>query len=268
MFERYTEPARRVLFFARYEASQLGSVSIEVEHVLLGLLREGKGITSRIFAGAHVSVEEVRREIEKGTIFHERISTSVEIPFTPACKRVLHCAAQEADGLNHSYIGTEHLLLGILREEHSEAAKILKAHGLSLPSVRAQVVELLKSGPLPEPPGDLRPTFEPAGGRFEVSVTHSMLPGVDTYAAHSDKGWVARGYSPKGLIAHAFDVDEGALGGTLADEGRFDCAVLVPRPAAPAVLRAIACDAIQRYFGVSVERRDRKVFITRSDSNP
>ena len=82
MFERYTERARRVLFFARYEASQLGSVSIETEHLLLGLIREGKGLTSRIFQRSHLSLESIRKEIEGRTVFREKVSTSVEIPFS------------------------------------------------------------------------------------------------------------------------------------------------------------------------------------------
>ncbi len=82
MFERYTERARRVLFFARYEASQLGSISIETEHLLLGLIREGKGLTSRIFARSHLSLENIRKESEGRTVFREKVSTSVEIPFS------------------------------------------------------------------------------------------------------------------------------------------------------------------------------------------
>src|SRR5574339_283205 len=117
MFERYTERARRVLFFARYEASQLGSISIETEHLLLGLIREGKGLTSRIFARSHLSLESIRKEIEGRTVFREKVSTSVEIPFSAETKRVLQFAAEEADRLLHNYIGTEHLLLGIVRED-------------------------------------------------------------------------------------------------------------------------------------------------------
>jgi len=116
MFERYTERARRVLFFARYEASQLGSVSIETEHLLLGLIREGKGLTSRIFARSHLSLENIRKEIEGRTVFREKVSTSVEIPFSAETKHVLQFAAEEADRLLHNYIVTEHLLLGILLE--------------------------------------------------------------------------------------------------------------------------------------------------------
>ena len=143
MFERYTERARRVLFFARYEASQLGSISIETEHLLLGLIREGKGLTSRIFARSHLSLENIRKEIEGRTVFREKISTSVEIPFSTETKRVLQYAAEEADRLLHNYIGTEHLLLGILREERSVAASILTERGMRLNTAREDIVQLL-----------------------------------------------------------------------------------------------------------------------------
>src|SRR5881628_2738535 len=143
MFERYTERARRVLFFARYEASQLGSISIETEHLLLGLIREGKGLTSRIFARSHLSLENIRKEIEGRTVFREKVSTSVEIPFSAETKRVLQYAAEEADRLLHNYIGTEHLLLGILREERSVAASILMEKGMRLHTVREDIVQLL-----------------------------------------------------------------------------------------------------------------------------
>jgi len=143
MFERYTERARRVLFFARYEASQLGSISIETEHLLLGLIREGKGLTSRIFQRSHLSLESIRKEVEGRTVFREKVSTSVEIPFSAETKRVLQYAAEEADRLLHNYIGTEHLLLGILREERSVAASILLEKGMRLNSVRDDIVQLL-----------------------------------------------------------------------------------------------------------------------------
>jgi ATP-dependent Clp protease ATP-binding subunit ClpC len=143
MFERYTERARRVLFFARYEASQLGSISIETEHLLLGLIREGKGLTSRIFARSHLSLDSIRKEIEGRTVFKEKVSTSVEIPFSAETKRVLQFAAEEADRLLHNYIGTEHLLLGILREERSVAATILMEKGMRLNTVREDIVALL-----------------------------------------------------------------------------------------------------------------------------
>ena len=149
MFERYTERARRVLFFARYEASQLGSISIETEHLLLGLIREGKGLTSRIFARSHLSIENIRKEIEGRTVFREKVSTSVEIPFSAETKRVLQFAAEEADRLLHNYIGTEHLLLGVLREERSVASTVLSEKGMRLKSVREDIVQLLNEKTAP-----------------------------------------------------------------------------------------------------------------------
>jgi ATP-dependent Clp protease ATP-binding subunit ClpC len=141
MFERYTERARRVLFFARYEASQLGIPSIETEHVLLGLIREG-GLTSQIFDRSHLPVETIRNEIAGRTVFREKLSTSIEIPFSAETKRVLQFAAEEADRLQDDHIGSENLLLGLLREETSVAASILATHGLQLDTVRTEIVSL------------------------------------------------------------------------------------------------------------------------------
>ena|SRR5436309_1373794 len=148
MFERYTERARRVLFFARYEASELGNTSIETQHLLLGLIRDGKGLTTRILLRANVSLPELRQEIVARTTFQEKTPTSVEIPFSAETKRVLLLAATEADRLLHSYIGTEHLLLGILNEPRSLAGSILEEKGLRLDAVRDAVVELSNQRPV------------------------------------------------------------------------------------------------------------------------
>ena len=144
MFERYTERARRVLFFARYEASQLGHPSIETEHLLLGLLRENKGITSRIFERRHIALEDLRKDIEGRRPYQEKFSTSVEIPFSADTKRVLQFAAEEADRLLHNHIGSEHLVLGLLREEGSVGAAVLMSKGLQLDAVRADIVQLFR----------------------------------------------------------------------------------------------------------------------------
>jgi len=114
VFERYTEKARRVIFFARYEASQYGSPYIETEHLLLGLLREDKALANR-FLRTHGSIESIRKEIEARITVRERISTSVEVPLSQECKRILNFAAEEAERLGHKHVGTEHLLLGVLR---------------------------------------------------------------------------------------------------------------------------------------------------------
>jgi ATP-dependent Clp protease ATP-binding subunit ClpC len=138
MFERYTEKARRVIFFARYEASQFGSPYIETEHLLLGLLREDKALTNR-FLRSHASVESIRKQIEQRTVIREKVSTSVDLPLSNECKRVLAYAAEEAERLSHKHIGTEHLLLGLLREEKCFAAEILTERGLRLPAIREEL---------------------------------------------------------------------------------------------------------------------------------
>ncbi|MFL6282709.1 MAG: ATP-dependent Clp protease ATP-binding subunit [Pyrinomonadaceae bacterium] len=139
MFERYTEKARRVIFFARYEASQFGAPAIEPEHLLLGLMREDKTLTARFLARAQTSLEAIRKEIEGRAPLREKISTSVELPLAPETKRVLAFAHEESDRLQHRHIGTEHLLLGLLREERSMAAEILYDRGLRLNAVREEV---------------------------------------------------------------------------------------------------------------------------------
>src|SRR5688572_28918261 len=154
MFERYTEKARRVIFFARYEASQFGSPYIETEHLLLGLLREDKALTNR-FLRTHASIESIRKQIEGHTTIREKVSTSVDLPLSHECKRVLAFAAEEAERLSHKHIGTEHLLLGLLREEKCFAAEILRERGLRLSTIRE---ELLRSQS--EKPAAARPTKE------------------------------------------------------------------------------------------------------------
>ena len=146
MFERYTEKARRVIFFARYEASLVGAPAIEPEHLLLGVLREDREVVRRFFPRASVNIEAIRKEIEGRTLLREKISTSVELPLAPETKRVLAYAHEESDRLQHRHIGTEHLLLGLLREDRSMAAEILYERGLRLTSVR----ERLASEQMPE----------------------------------------------------------------------------------------------------------------------
>jgi ATP-dependent Clp protease ATP-binding subunit ClpC len=136
MFDRYTEQARRVTFFGRYEASQFGSPNIETEHLLLGLLREDKSLP-KLFPRSHASVAAIRKQIESQTTVSATIPTSVDLPLSNECKRVLAYSAEEAERLADRRIGTEHLLLGLLREENAFAAKLLHEHGVSLEAVRS-----------------------------------------------------------------------------------------------------------------------------------
>lgn len=141
MFERYTERARRIIFFARYEASQFGSPYIETEHILLGLMREDKALSSR-FLLKGTSAGAIRRKIEDAAPKREKTSTSVDLPVSNEGKRVLSYAAEEADRLNERHIGSEHLLVALLREEQSFAAVILRDSGLRLNSLRDELARI------------------------------------------------------------------------------------------------------------------------------
>jgi ATP-dependent Clp protease ATP-binding subunit ClpC len=150
MFEKYTEKARRVIFFGRYEASQFGGHCIETEHLLLGLLREDKALTHR-FLRESTPVEAIRKQIEDNTVVREKVSTSVDMPLSDESRRVLGYAAEEAELLLHKHIGTEHLLLGLLREEGCFAARILNEHGVHLSSVREELAKFVQNAPITEP---------------------------------------------------------------------------------------------------------------------
>jgi NTF2 fold immunity protein/Clp amino terminal domain, pathogenicity island component len=139
MFERYTERARRVIFFARYEASNFGSMTIETEHLLLGLLREDKNLTSRFLRNSS-SAERVRVEIEQRIPVRAKVSTSIDLPLSSESQNVLSYAAQEAERLNHRHIGTEHILLGILCERKCVGAEILHQAGLRLNAIREELI--------------------------------------------------------------------------------------------------------------------------------
>lgn len=136
MFEKYTEKARRVIFFARYESSQVGSPFIESEHLLLGLIRESRALFKHML-GTPAAVDALKVQVEQRQPRRtERISSSVDLPLSEECKRVLANAATESDRLGHQHIGTEHLLLGLLAVEDSFAAKMLTKHGLTLALAR------------------------------------------------------------------------------------------------------------------------------------
>ncbi len=140
MFERYTEKARRVIFFARYEALQYGSQVISPEHILLGLMREDKTISARYFPYRNaLTVEAVRREVEERIVLRERIPQSAELHLAAETKRILAFANEESQQLKNRHIGPEHLLLGLVRQERSIAAEILYQYGLRLKDVREEI---------------------------------------------------------------------------------------------------------------------------------
>jgi ATP-dependent Clp protease ATP-binding subunit ClpC len=140
MFERYTERARRVIFFARYEALQYGSPVIAPEHILLGLMREDKTISARYFPFRHnLTVDAVRREVEERIVLRDRIPQSAELHLAAETKKILFFASEESRQLKNRHIGPEHLLLGVIRQENSIAAEILFGLGLRIQDVRDEV---------------------------------------------------------------------------------------------------------------------------------
>jgi Clp amino terminal domain, pathogenicity island component len=146
MFERYTEKARRVIFFARYEASEFGSPYIESEFLLLGILRENKQVVTRWLGEGDwqtILREDVAKRLHKGA----KTPTSVDLPLSDEAKRVLAYAAEEAGLLSHQFIGTEHLFLGLLREPRSRVAELLADRGVDAIIVRET---LAKEGVHPE----------------------------------------------------------------------------------------------------------------------
>ncbi len=163
MFERYNEPARRSLFFARYEASVLGDQAIETHHLLLGLLKEQDDLVTNLLAARRVTGGAIRHLVyERAGLGKAPIGTSVEIPFSTDAKHVLQHAFEEANILLHAHIGPEHLLLGLLGLERGLAWDILHEQGLALAPVReALVMHVSASAPLPGELAGLLAAFAP-----------------------------------------------------------------------------------------------------------
>jgi ATP-dependent Clp protease ATP-binding subunit ClpC len=142
VFERFTERARRVLTFAQEEARELNHSFIGTEHILLGLIREGDGVGAQALRSLGFSLQAVRDQVQE-TIGTAGTAASGFPAFTPRAKKVLELSLREALQLNHSYIGTEHILLGLVREGEGVAAKVLVSLGADLPRVRLEVNNLM-----------------------------------------------------------------------------------------------------------------------------
>ncbi len=142
-FDRFTERARHVMQLAQEEAQRLHHNYIGTEHLLLGLLREGEGVAGNVLTGLGVDLERARRAVE-GVVGRGDQTVSGEMGLTPRAKKVIELAVDEARRLHHSYLGTEHLLLGLLREGEGIGAGVLKSFGLSLQEVRAHIIQVLK----------------------------------------------------------------------------------------------------------------------------
>ncbi|MEK7273736.1 MAG: Clp protease N-terminal domain-containing protein, partial [Candidatus Desantisbacteria bacterium] len=146
MFERFTERARRVLGLAQEEAKRLGHDYVGTEHMLLGLVREGEGVAAEVISNLGISLESIRIEVEKVAPKGSEMLTYGDVPFTPHAKKVLELSVEEARRLGHNYIGTEHLLLGLIREGEGIGSKVLINLGINLDTVRDEAMNLLGGG--------------------------------------------------------------------------------------------------------------------------
>jgi ATP-dependent Clp protease ATP-binding subunit ClpC len=142
VFDKFTDRARRVVVLAQEEARMLNHSHIGTEHLLLGVIREGQGVGAMALEREGISLDTIRREVE-GIIGHGEQSAGEQIPFTTRAKKVLELSLRESLQLGHDYIGTEHLLLGLIREGDGVAAQVLDRLGASEDDIRNQVIRLL-----------------------------------------------------------------------------------------------------------------------------
>ncbi len=188
MFERLTDRARKVMALANQEAQRFNHEYIGTEHILLGLVKEASGVGANVLKNLGIDLRKVRLEVEKLVKSGPEMVTMGKLPQTPRAKKVLEYAIEEARNLNHNYVGTEHLLLGLLREQDGVAAQVLVNLGLKLEEVREEVLNLLGAGVdqeeaqpqnQPEPTGETGPGDRGEGGTRRA--TKSKTPALDSF---------------------------------------------------------------------------------------
>ncbi len=175
MFERFTEKAIKVIMLAQEEARRLGHNFVGTEQILLGLIGEGTGVAAKVLKSMGVNLKDSRVEVEK-IIGRGSGFVAVEIPFTPRAKRVLELSLEEARQLGHNYIGTEHLLLGLIREGEGVAARVMENLGVDLTKIRTQVIRML--GETAAQFFGMRFVYLEAGSGAKTNVTPEMIATV------------------------------------------------------------------------------------------
>jgi ATP-dependent Clp protease ATP-binding subunit ClpA len=146
MYERFTDRARKVMQLANQEAMRFNHEYIGTEHVLLGLVKEGSGVASHVLKNLDVDLRKVRLEVEKQIQSGPDMITMGKLPQTPRTKKIIEYSIEEARGLNHNYVGTEHILLGLIREEEGVAGSVLTSLGVETEDLREEVLNLLGHG--------------------------------------------------------------------------------------------------------------------------
>jgi len=181
MYERFTDRARKVMQLANQEAQRFNHEYIGTEHILLGLIKEGTGVAANVLRNLDIDLRKIRLEVEKLVQSGPDMVTMGKLPHTPRAKKVLEYAVEEARNLNHNYVGTEHLLLGLLREQEGVAAQVLMNLGVRLEDVREEVLNLLGHGSIEgaESPERAGP-FTPASGE-QATSRKSKTPALDSF---------------------------------------------------------------------------------------
>ncbi len=178
MFERFTDRARKVMALANQEAQRFNHDNIGTEHLLLGLVKEGSGVGATVLKNLDVDIKKLRLEVEKYVKSGPDMVTMGKLPQTPRAKKVIEYAIEEARALNHNYVGTEHILLGLLREQEGIAAQVLMGLGLKLEDLRQEVLSLLGAG-VEETPSDI--TMDIDMNSSKSKQQKSKTPALDSF---------------------------------------------------------------------------------------
>lgn len=182
MYERFTDRARKVMQLANQEAQRFNHEYIGTEHILLGLVKEGSGVAANVLKNLDVDLRKIRLEVEKLVQSGPEMVTMGKLPQTPRAKKVIEYSMEEARNLNHNYVGTEHILLGLLREQEGVAAQVLMNLGLKLEEVREEVLNLLGHGLEGEEESSERgPREERSGGESRSKSSRSKTPALDSF---------------------------------------------------------------------------------------
>ena len=180
MYERFTDRARKVMQLANQEAQRFNHEYIGTEHVLLGLVKEGSGVAANVLKNLDVDLRKIRLEVEKLVQSGPEMVTMGKLPQTPRAKKVIEYSMEEARNLNHNYVGTEHILLGLLREQEGVAAQVLMNLGLKLEEVREEVLNLLGHG-LDSEEGEERSRSESGSSESGGKGSKSKTPALDSF---------------------------------------------------------------------------------------
>jgi ATP-dependent Clp protease ATP-binding subunit ClpC len=205
MFDRFTDRAKKVMNLARQEAQRFNHEYLGTEHILLGLVQEGSGVAANVLRQMSIDLSKIRSEVEKLVKTGPSMVTMGQLPFTPRAKKVLELSMEEASNLGHNYIGTEHLLLGLIKENEGIAAKVLTNLGVKLEDVREEVLEFLGADSSEEEEEETPSETPVAGGATPGASGKSKTPALDAFGR--DLTELAREGKLDAVIGRAHEIE-------------------------------------------------------------